>query len=246
MVSNPIISLIIPAYNEEVLLPRLLQTVSIAKSQYHKGSDAVEVIVVDNDSSDATAKLARSHDCKVINEEKRIIAAVRNAGAKVAKGEILAFIDADSQVHPQTFNAIEKSIASGNVIGGATGVKLERLSVGLSLTFMLMYPMILLTGMDTGVVFCKRDDFRILGGYNENLLFAEDVRFLLDLKRLGRGQGKKLGRVTDAKAIASCRKFDKYGDWHYFPLIFRFIYSFFLFSGTMDKFAQEYWYDDRD
>ena len=71
-------SLIIPAYNEETVLPALLDTIDIARDRFHGGPDAIEVIVSDNTSTDTTASIARSRNCTVVQEEKRIIAAVRN------------------------------------------------------------------------------------------------------------------------------------------------------------------------
>ena len=238
-------SLIIPARNEENYLPRLLDSVDIARKKYHYGSDAVEVIVSDNCSSDKTAEIAQSRGCVVVREEKRIIAAVRNAGAAVAKGEIICFLDADSQIHPNTFNAIEQALSSGKVVGGATGVTLDRMTLGIALTYYLvMLPMILVTGMDTGVVFCRRSDFEKLGGYSEQKLFAEDVDFIVRLKLLGRKRKQKLIRLTSAKAVASMRKFEQHGNWHYFPLMARGIYAMFLPSKRFEKFARKYWYND--
>ena len=71
-------SLIIPAYNEQLYLPRLFATVSRARSNYHGGPDAIEVIVADNGSTDATPHLARELNCRVAMVEKRVIAAARN------------------------------------------------------------------------------------------------------------------------------------------------------------------------
>ena len=239
-------SLIIPARNEENYLPRLLDSVDIARKDFHRGSEAVEVIVSDNCSTDKTAEIAESRGCVVVKEEKRIIAAVRNAGAAAAKGEIICFLDADSQIHPDTFNAIEQAISSGKVVGGATGVTLDRMTMGIALTYYLvMLPMILITGMDTGVVFCRRKDFIQLGGYNEQKLFAEDVDFIVRLKLLGRKRKQKLIRLTSAKAVASMRKFQKHGNWHYFPLMMRGVFAMFFPSKRFEKFARKYWYDDR-
>lgn len=244
-IDPPRFSLIIPAYNEETYLPRLLDTVDKARASYHGGAEAIEVVVADNASTDATARLARERGCRVVFEEKRIIAAVRNRGARMTRGQVLAFIDADSQIHPDTFNAIERSLSTGKVVAGSTGVTLERISLGLAVTYIVMVPMTWLTGLDIGVVFCRRDDFEAVGGYNEERLFAEDVQFLLDMRRLGRSRGQKLSRVTSAKAIASTRKFDKYGDWHYLSLIPRF-FSWLLFStASMEDFAQTYWYSNQ-
>ena len=82
-------SLVIPAYNEERLLPALLRTVSVARERYRYGADAVQVIVADNASTDSTVAIADSHGCEVVRVEERRIATVRNGGARHAVGEIL-------------------------------------------------------------------------------------------------------------------------------------------------------------
>ncbi len=235
-------SLIIPARNEQALLPHLLRSVDQARAQYRGGPDAIEVIVVDNESTDDTARLARDHGCRVVREEKRVIAAVRNAGARAARGLILAFIDADSRIHPDTFNAIETTLQDEDYVGGATGVRLERMSLGIAMAYLVVVSIVLVMGMDTGVVFCRRKDFEAIGGYNEGHLYAEDVQFLWDLRRLGKRRGQRLIRLTCVKALASTRKFDEFGDWHYFRLLARFLSSLIFSNDTMKEFAQTYWY----
>lgn len=240
---SPRFSLVIPAYNEEAYLPRLLDTVDEARRQYHRGSDAVEIIVADNGSTDGTGAIARQRGCQVVPVEKRAIAAARNGGAAAAQGETFCFLDADSLMHPQTFNEIERTVEAGRFVAGATGVKLERLSLGLALTYALFLPMLLVTGMDTGVVFCRRQDFETIGGYNEDRLYAEDVQFLLDLRRLGKTRGQRLVRVSSARAIASTRKFDEHGDWHYFVEIIRYALKRPFRPKAVEDFAKRYWYD---
>ena len=112
MIEKPALrfSLIIPAHNEQNYLPALLDTVDIARLNYKANSNAIEVIVANNDSTDKTAEIAKDRGCLLVNVEKRVIAAVRNAGASVARGDILTFVDADSQIHPNTFNAIEHAM----------------------------------------------------------------------------------------------------------------------------------------
>ncbi|MDK1020798.1 MAG: glycosyltransferase [Candidatus Hydrogenedentes bacterium] len=239
------ISLVIPAYNEEAYLPRLLDTVDEARAHYSGGPSAIEVIVADNASTDATPDLARKHGCVVVRVETRAIAAARNGGAKVAKGAILAFVDADTQIHPDTFNSVRRAIESGKFIAGATGVKMERLSPGIACAYALMVPLALLMKLDTGVVFCRRTDFERIGGYNEERLYAEDVQFLLDLRRLGKRRGQGLVRLTSAKAITSTRKFDLHGEWHYVKMILTFPFMHLFFHRRMEKFAKEYWYNGR-
>jgi glycosyltransferase involved in cell wall biosynthesis len=234
----PRFSLIIPAYNEAAFLPRLLDSVDEARGRYAGGAQAVEVVVADNASTDATAALAAARGCRVARVEKRVI-----GGARIAPGEVLSFIDADSRIHPETFNAIDRALATGRYVGGATGVRMERMSPGIGVTFLLFLPLVWATGMDTGVVFCRREDFQAVGGYDENRLFAEDVAFLLKLRRLGRRRGLRLGRTPGAKAVASARKFDRHGDWHYFSIIGRAFWWSLFSPRRLNRFARDYWYD---
>lgn len=241
----PHLSLVVPAYNEEALLPRLLDSVRIARGRGSRGTDAVEVIVADNASTDATAAVAAAAGCVVAPVAKRVIAAARNAGAAVARGDILAFVDADTRIHPDTFDAIDRAMRSPRVVAGATGVRLERGSVGLAATYAVMIPMVWLTGMDTGVVFCRRRDFDAVGGYDESRLLAEDVAFLWALRGHGRKDGRKLVRLRAAKAIASTRKFDRHGDWHYFTQVLPWAARSLWSRRAVEDVARRYWYEDR-
>lgn len=238
-------TLVIPAHNEEELLPRLLDTVEVARARYSFGPDAIEVIVADNASTDRTAEIATARGCRVVFVSKRAIAASRNGGAAQASSAILAFIDADSQVHPETFNGIERALADDRIVGGATGLTMERWSLPLVATYAAIIPLVLVTGMDAGVVFCRRRDFLEIGGYNEQLLVAEDVAFLWALKKLGRSRRQRLTRLRSMKAVASTRKFDRHGDWHYFRDFTRMALSRFRNPNATDEFIQRYWYNDR-
>jgi glycosyltransferase involved in cell wall biosynthesis len=243
--SVPRFSLIIPAYNEEAYLPALLNSVDKARTCYAGGPDDIEVVVADNASTDSMADLARSSGCRVVREVRRVIAAVRNTGARNARGQVFVFVDADNIMHPDTFNAIDKSLSNGKVVAGSTGVKMQRMSFGIAVTYALMVPLVWLTRMDTGVVFCRREDFEAIGGYNEDRLFAEDVQLLWDLMRLGRKQGRKLARIRSVKATFSTRKFDKHGDWHWLGLMLRFVFGVLFSKSSLDNFAQMYWYGNQ-
>jgi glycosyltransferase involved in cell wall biosynthesis len=239
------ISLIIPAYNEEALLPRLLDTIDIARDRYRYGENAIEVIVGDNASTDRTAAIGEDRGCTVAHIEERRIAAARNGGALLARGDILAFVDADTRIHQETFNAIEDSLATGKVVAGATGVRLERMSLGIAATFAVFLPLVWALQMDTGVVFCRREDFEAIGGYDERRFFGEDVQLLFDLRRVGRPREQRLVRLRPYKAIASCRKFDLHGDWHYFTDLFRLAPLMLHSPGATSRFAERYWYGDQ-
>ena len=236
-------SVVIPAYNEEKFLPRLLESIAAARANYSGGRDQIEVIVADNDSTDRTAEVSASHGAQVVRVTKRRIAAARNGGGRVAKGEILCFIDADSAVHPETFNAIDAAMKTGRYVWGVTGAVMERKSFGVLVTYWMFMPMVLLTGFDTGLSFCRREDFEAVGGYDESRLYAEDVIFPLALRRLGRSRGQKTVRLPQIKALACTRKFDQFGDWHYFWMLSHAFKSLITWNWNDEKLAKKYWYN---
>jgi len=239
------ISLVIPAHNEGRFLPRLLDSVKVAREHYRHEPDSIEVIVADNVSTDDTAAIAQDRGCRVVRVEERRIASVRNGGAATAVGEILCFVDADSEIHPETFNAIEESLVTGRVVAGATGVRMERWSLGIAVTWVLFMPMVWLTRMDTGVVFCRNEDFLEIGGYDERRFFAEDVQLLWDLRRVGRRRKQRLTRLRGVKALGSTRKFDLHGDWHYLSDLFRLVPKMLFSPRATNDYAAKYWYGDQ-
>ncbi|REJ85772.1 MAG: glycosyltransferase [Acidobacteria bacterium] len=238
------ISLIIPAFDESRLLPRLLDTVDRARQSYEGGADGVEVIVADNASTDDTAVVAEARGCIVVPVARRLIAAARNGGAAVARGDVLCFVDADMRIHPETFNAVAAAMDDERFVAGATGVRLERWSPGIALTYAVIVPMVWATRMDTGAVFCRRADFDRIGGYDERRELAEDVAFLLALRRVGKRRGQRLVRLRGAKALASMRKFDEHGDWHYFTRIMPLAVPALLWPERRSALAKRYWYPD--
>ncbi len=240
----PFISLVIPAHNEEQLLARLLDTVDEARARFARGRDRIEVVVADNASTDRTGEIAASCGCTVAVVAERRIAAARNGGARVARGEVLCFVDADARIHPETFNAVDRAVADGRWVAGATGVRLERWSLGIAVTYAILIPLVWLLRMDTGVVFCRRRDFEAVGGYDERRLFGEDVQLLWDLRRLGQSRGQRLVRLRGVKALNSMRKFDRWGDWHYLTQMFRLVPMMLRRPAAATDFARRYWYGD--
>jgi glycosyltransferase involved in cell wall biosynthesis len=241
----PDISLVVPAYNEAQYLPRLLDSIDAARARYTRGGDAIEVIVADNLSTDDTGAIALGRGCRVATVDKRIIGASRNGGAALATAPILCFVDADMQIHPDTFNAVAGALADPAIVGGATGVGMERWSAGIALTYAMILPLVWLTNMDTGVVFMRRDDFVETGGYPEHRHYAEDIAFLWKLIRLGRGKNQRMTRLRAFKSIASTRKFDRYGDWHYFWLMPSLTIGTLMARLSNSTRARDYWYNDR-
>jgi glycosyltransferase involved in cell wall biosynthesis len=86
------LSFVIPAYNEELLLGRTLEAIRTAAAA---SCEPFETIVVDDASTDRTAAIAAEHGARVIPVHFRQISRTRNAGARAAAGEFLLFVDAD-------------------------------------------------------------------------------------------------------------------------------------------------------
>ncbi len=249
------ISLVIPAFNEAEFLPRLLDSVEVARASYRHGAERIEVIVADNDSTDTTAQIANDRGCHVAHVKKRRIAASRNGGAAIARGTVVAFCDADFRISPETFNYIDSVIESPHFIGGATGIDMERWSLGIAITWWLILPPLLMLGIDGGVWFCRRDDFNELGGYDETRMIGEDVDLLLRLRKLGktrrprqrlanRSSTKRLN-IPCARVINSTRKFDKHGEWHVIADVTKVLIQSIFDRRKFSQYAQRYWYDDR-
>src|SRR5271156_893714 len=91
------ISVIVPAYNEEKLIAGSLRSIQSALRGLSSRNWETEIIVCDNNSSDATAELARAAGTRVVFEPVNQIARARNAGAAAAGGDWFVFVDADSQ-----------------------------------------------------------------------------------------------------------------------------------------------------
>jgi glycosyltransferase involved in cell wall biosynthesis len=236
------ISVVIPAFNEQDYLPSLLDSIEQARASYTGGRDTIEVIVANNQSTDATESIALERGCRVVSVDKRSIAAARNGGANIATGSVLCFVDADLVIHPQSFNAIDSAMSDGQICGGATGWQLERYSAGLRATATLMLCLTRLAGVNAGMVFCRANIFKEIGGYNENKKYAEDVEFFRAMRKFGKKKRLKTLLSTETPAIVSTRKFDKHGDWHMFRM---FLWIPFRY-GSYKKWIHAYWYDENE
>jgi glycosyltransferase involved in cell wall biosynthesis len=203
-----------------------------------------EIIVVLNRCSDNTEAIARRFEVKIVREDSRNLAKIRNEGAKNAEGDIIITIDADSRMSKNMLSNIYKALNSGKYIGGGVPVKPERYSVGISLTILLINIALFITGLAGGLYWCFRKDFEAIGGFNEKLSFAEDIEFARRLKKYGKKQGKKFISLQDTFIVTSCRKFDRFGDWFFFKLLLfngRDIER--GFRGKDNSFTDKYFYD---
>src|SRR5271157_19057 len=122
------VSVIIPAHNEEKLLPRCLESVrAVGLSR----SDQMEIIVVCNRCSDHTESIARNFGCVTLIDDSRCLAQIRNLGVAKATGDIIITIDADSWMTPGVIKAVVAKLCSGRYIGGGAWIRPERMSLGI-------------------------------------------------------------------------------------------------------------------
>ena len=178
------ISFIVPAHNEQTQLGRTLQAI-------HHAACAVcrpyEVIVVDDASGDATPEIARQNKARVVSVSHRQIAATRNSGARAAQGEQLVFVDADTIINPRVVAAALRAMDKGAVGGGAPArFAADAPLYARVLLLWLGLPM-RVAGISGGAfLFCTREAFFTVGGFDERLFGAEDAAMSWALKRQGR------------------------------------------------------------
>ena len=116
------VSVVLPAFNEEKLLPAALAAVKAASSAFTARGWEWECVVCDNNSTDGTSAVARAAGATVVFEPVNQIGRARDAGARAATGEWLVFIDADSTPSAELFASIATRIAEGRALGGGSTV----------------------------------------------------------------------------------------------------------------------------
>lgn len=177
------ISFVVPAHNEAALLG---DTLRILRASADVLGEPFEIIVVDDASTDATAEIARTAGARVERIERRHIAASRNAGAKVARGELLVFVDADTHVPVETLRQTLAAIRNGAVGGGSrfrfeSGPRWAHVAGGITVLAMRM-----LSWAAGCFVFVRRDTFEAVGGFDERYFATEELVLSRALKRHGR------------------------------------------------------------
>src|SRR5437588_13002804 len=119
------LSVIIPAFNEEKLITASVDKVFAAFRANAAADWSGEVIVVDNNSTDRTAELARAAGATVVFEPINQISRARNAGTCIAGGDWFLFVDADSYLSPVTLAELLHCIRRRRVAGGGCLIGLD-------------------------------------------------------------------------------------------------------------------------
>ena len=180
------LSLIVPAHDEAARLPATLQALHAAAAAT-VGTGGYKIVVVDDASSDGTGDVASAAGARVLRVEYRHIAATRNAGAREVRGDTLVFVDADTLVDAALLRAALVALEAGAVGGGATvalrGPLAWHVRAGLAASNWLLRRMRAAAGC---FVFCRRDAFEAVGGFDERWYAAEDIALSRALATQGR------------------------------------------------------------
>ncbi len=185
---NPLLSVVIPAYNEEKYLVKTLRSL-----RAQSFSD-FELIVVDNNSSDNTATIALQFGAKVIRQNKPGIAPSRQAGFEASRGKFIITTDADTIHYADWLSKIIERFDREEVVavGG-----LYRLTSGV-ITARFFFPHLAmifwkLDNWKSGVwslpgcnLAIRADAFYKVGGFNQNLNIGEDAEICQRLKKVGK------------------------------------------------------------
>jgi len=207
---TPAYSIIIPAFNEEALLPDTLAALATAMGQAgHRG----QIVVVDNNSTDATADIARDRGARVVFEPVNQIARARNTGARHCETRWLVFVDADTIVPPALLGGALDRLHQGGWSGGGARVSTDQPLKGLGAVFLSVWNHFATHSRTAAgsFIFCRRDGFEAVGGFDQRLFAGEELVFSLACRRWSRPKGLHFGIIADPPVITSARKLDAYG-----------------------------------
>ncbi|MEQ9007681.1 MAG: TIGR04283 family arsenosugar biosynthesis glycosyltransferase, partial [Ekhidna sp.] len=173
-----VISIIIPTLNEENYIGTLLTFLSS-----HPLKDQFEIIVVDGGSTDATATIVKEYDCRLTSTTIQSRAHQMNEGAKLAKGDVLYFVHADTQLIPSFVDDIETAIQAGANSGCYRFKFYKPKNPLLHINgYFTRFPFKWCRGGDQ-TLFIKKDLFGSLGGFDEHYVIMEDFELLDRLER---------------------------------------------------------------
>jgi len=202
------LSVIVPAFNEEAYLGETLASINAARALV--SGERIELIVVDNASTDRTPLVAASAGATVVAEPVRNIARARNRGAASATGDALVFIDADTLVPAEFFLRIVGVLRDAVCVGGAADTEYAPKRM-IMRAYLQMWRWIGISArMAQGAAqFCRRQTFESLSGYDESLWMGEDVDFYWRLTKLAKRNGGRVHFLADVRVRPSSRRFDR-------------------------------------
>lgn len=231
------ISFVVPAYNEEKYLGPTLAAIHAAMKQV---GDPYEIVVANDASSDGTAALAERAGARVVTAEKRQIAGTRNSGARASTGDILIFVDADTQVSGPLIAEALAAIRSG-VVGGGAPVRFDQAPRWLKNMLVVFVPIYFWTMRWAAgcFIFCTRAAYETAGGFDETLYASEEIFFSRALKRIGRFV------ILKERVTTSARKADGQTPWSMLWITIRLAAGGPGAVKKRDGRVADFWYPDK-
>jgi glycosyltransferase involved in cell wall biosynthesis len=202
------ISVIVPAFNEERGLGASLRSIRDAVLAFDEAGSASELIVCDNNSTDATAAIAREAGAKVVFEPVNQISRARNTGAAYATGDWLLFIDADSHPSRALCVDVRRAIESGRCLAGGSTVCFDHHADRVVHIMGSTWNGIsrVMRWVAGSFVFCDAAAFRAVGGFSQALYAAEEIDLSRRLKRLARQRRQRIVILHRHPLLTSGRK----------------------------------------
>lgn len=222
------LSVIIPTLRESGQIATTLRPLQQARRAGH------EVILVDGQSRDGTCEIAEPRvDRLLVCEKGRALQ--MNAGARLARGEILMFLHADTVVSPEAMAALLDEFPSSDRVWGWFDVRLSGRHPMLRVVEKLMNLRSRLSGITTGdhPIFVRRETFERVGGYPE-IALMEDVA----LSRLLKREGRPL--CLGQRVITSSRRWEERGIVRTILLMWRLRLAYAL-GADPDRLARSYY-----
>jgi len=201
------VSIVVPAFNEERLLPAALHSIRASANAFTKAGWSWDIIVCDNNSSDRTAEIARAAGAKVVFEPVNQIGRARNTGASGASGDWLVFVDADCLPTPELFADVAEAIRRGRCLAGGSTVSSEHHRPFIRMMVGFWNILSRVTNWAAGsFIFCEKSAFRDLGGFNQTLYAGEEIDLFRRLKRLAREKRQTIAILHRHPLYTSDRK----------------------------------------
>ena len=237
-----LISIAIPAFNEEKLLGETLAAVEAAGEAFRARGWEMEVVVCDNNSNDRTAAIAEAAAARVVFETENQISRSRNAAGNAARGDWIIFLDADSTPCEGLFAATADLMETESTLGGGVVIRMESMPwwarIGLGVWNLISRAFRWPAG---SYIFCRAEAFRELEGFSPKLYAAEEIEFDHRLKRLARQRQQRIHIIRRPPLLSSNRRMVMYSP---FRLLWFMLVSTFTAGFNLRRRATcNWWYD---